>query len=152
MTIAQHLRARPAATSNAPGASRARASVRSRATSTAATTSAASQPIDSLSGVTSASDADKYYGTYLGRFEGKVHGVTGQVFAVDESTLFVKHFTYDGAGPDAYFWAGTVGEQPDTSGFIVPDEKGRLVGHQGHLECKSALRLSFSPEIAFKSR
>ena len=69
-------------------------------------------------------DADKYYGTYLGQFDGKIHDVFGQLFAVDESTLFIKDFRYDGAGPDAYFWTGLQGNKPDTGGFIIPDEKG----------------------------
>lgn len=28
----------------------------------------------------------------------------GMVYAVDESTLFIKGFVYDGVAPDAFFW------------------------------------------------
>ena len=45
------------------------------------------------------------------------------MYAVDESTVFVLGFSYDGTGPDAYFWAGS-STRPDTTGFIIPDEKG----------------------------
>lgn len=49
--------------------------------------------------------------------------MAGDVFSVDENTIFIKGFSYDGSAPDAYFWAGTT-TNPDVTGFIVPDEKG----------------------------
>ena len=52
-----------------------------------------------------------------------MHDVSGDAYAVDESTIFIKGFNYDGQGPDAYFWAGS-SSKPDISGFIIPDEKG----------------------------
>ena len=64
-----------------------------------------------------------YYGTLLGRLNTHHHDASGDVYAVDESTIFIKGFTYDGTGPDAYFWAGST-NRPDPSGFIIPDEKG----------------------------
>lgn len=45
---------------------------------------------------------------------------------MDEQTLFIRAFNYDGLAPDAYFWSST-GPQPrpaQDDGFIVPDEKG----------------------------
>lgn len=66
---------------------------------------------------------DTYYGTLIGKLESHHHDASGEVYAVDESTLFIRHFTYDGTGPDAYFWAGN-SPRPDPSGFIIPDEKG----------------------------
>lgn len=51
------------------------------------------------------------------------HGVSGDVYAVDDTTIFIKSFNYDGTGPDAYFWSGT-SDKPDENGFIIPDEKG----------------------------
>ncbi|XP_028157602.1 protein Skeletor, isoforms B/C isoform X2 [Ostrinia furnacalis] len=47
------------------------------------------------------------------------HGIRGQVFAVDEHTVFVKGFAYDGTGPDAYFWVGDT-PQPSPEGTLVP--------------------------------
>lgn len=54
-----------------------------------------------------------------GDFQNYVHGIAGEVFVKDEKTLVIKGFTYDGAGPDAFFWAGT-SEAPSTVGTILP--------------------------------
>lgn len=43
----------------------------------------------------------------------------GSVYAVDESTLFIKNFAYDGTGPDAFFWVGKT-PRPSPEGFIIP--------------------------------
>lgn len=64
-----------------------------------------------------------YYGTLIGKLETHHHDASGEVYAIDESSVFVRGFTYDGTGPDAYFWAGST-SRPDASGFIIPDEKG----------------------------
>jgi hypothetical protein len=52
-----------------------------------------------------------------------MHDVSGEVYAVDESTIFIKNFNYDGQGPHTFFWAGN-SAKPDENGFIIPDEKG----------------------------
>jgi len=54
-----------------------------------------------------------------GDFQNYAHGIGGQVFLKDEKTLVIKGFTYDGAGPDAFFWAGT-SERPTSVGTILP--------------------------------
>lgn len=41
------------------------------------------------------------------------------VYAVDESTLFIKSFAYDGTGPDAFFWVGKTA-RPSPEGYIIP--------------------------------
>lgn len=69
------------------------------------------------------SQRSPYYGTYIGKLDTTLHNVAGDVFSVDENTIFIKGFSYDGTAPDAYFWAGTT-TNPDVTGFIVPDEKG----------------------------
>ena len=33
--------------------------------------------------------------------------VSGEVFAVDDSTILLKDFVYDGNGKDTFFWAGS---------------------------------------------
>ena len=58
-------------------------------------------------------------GTKVGDFVNYAHGIGGTVYAVDEKTLLVKGFTYDGAGPDAFFWVGTQGS-PSSVGTILP--------------------------------
>ena len=40
-------------------------------------------------GVTRAND---YYGTFIGDFKPRFHGVAGEVYAVDSRTIFVKGF------------------------------------------------------------
>lgn len=53
----------------------------------------------------------------------------GDVYAVDESTIYIKGFTYDGTGPDAFFWVGKT-PRPSPEGYIIPypeDYIGRFV-------------------------
>ena len=38
-------------------------------------------------------------GVMVGKFENYSHDISGTVYAIDEKTLVVKGFTYDGAGP-----------------------------------------------------
>ena len=38
--------------------------------------------------------ANDYYGTFVGEFKNRFHGVKGEVFAVDSRTLFIKGFRY----------------------------------------------------------
>lgn len=40
-----------------------------------------------------------YYGTKIGSLKRLHHGVSGDVFAVDSRTLFIKKFNYDGEAP-----------------------------------------------------
>lgn len=43
--------------------------------------------------------SNQYYGTYIGRLSELHHGVSGEVYAVDSRTLFLKNFKYDGDAP-----------------------------------------------------
>jgi len=54
-----------------------------------------------------------------GDFQNYAHGINGEVFLKDEKTIVIKGFTYDGAGPDAFFWAGT-SQAPSSVGTILP--------------------------------
>nr|XP_024216271.1 protein Skeletor, isoforms B/C [Halyomorpha halys] len=68
-----------------------------------------------------------YYGRLIGTLQEYAHGIKGTAYAVDESTIFVKGFSYDGTGPDAFFWVGNTA-RPSPEGYIVPypeDFKGR---------------------------
>ncbi|XP_061394704.1 protein Skeletor, isoforms B/C [Musca vetustissima] len=62
---------------------------------------------------------EPYYGRFIGNFTNFAHGINGAVYAVDESTLFVKSFGYDGTGPDAFFWVGKT-PRPSPEGYIIP--------------------------------
>lgn len=46
--------------------------------------------------------AAAYYGKLIGKLSQLHHGVSGEVYAVDARTLFIKDFTYDGEGPGWY--------------------------------------------------
>ena len=35
---------------------------------------------------------DDYYGTFVGEFKNRFHGISGEVYAVDSRTLFIKDF------------------------------------------------------------
>ncbi|XP_075210705.1 protein Skeletor, isoforms B/C [Lycorma delicatula] len=63
--------------------------------------------------------ATPYYGRLIGTLQEYAHGIRGTVYAVDETTLFVKGFSYDGTGPDAFFWVGN-SARPSPEGYIVP--------------------------------
>ncbi|XP_059469752.1 protein Skeletor, isoforms B/C isoform X2 [Neocloeon triangulifer] len=64
-----------------------------------------------------------YYGKPLGALSEHHHAVKGFVYAVDSRTLHIRHFSYDGLGPGAYFYAGN-SKSPSGSGFRLRDERG----------------------------
>lgn len=65
-----------------------------------------------------------YHGKHLGKFNSYHHQVTGDVYAVDETTFLLTGFSYDGNGADTFFWSGG-SNRPGPQGFIVPDEFGK---------------------------
>ncbi|KAI4491509.1 PREDICTED: protein Skeletor, isoforms B/C [Polistes canadensis] len=67
---------------------------------------------------------EEYRGKYLGRLNAYHHQVSGELYAVDEYTLLLTSFSYDGNGADTFFWAGA-SNRPGPQGFIVPDEWGK---------------------------
>jgi len=61
----------------------------------------------------------------IGSFVNIWHGIAGEVFALDDETILIEDFTYDGQGPDAFFLAGTTGT-PSKNGQVVlpfPDKE-----------------------------
>jgi len=42
---------------------------------------------------------------YLGTFKNPSHDVEGDIFMLDQSTLYIQGFSFDGQAPDAYFWS-----------------------------------------------
>ena len=59
-------------------------------------------------------------GTHIGQLRGSEHSISGSLYALDESILLLKRFEYDGEAEDAFFWVGTSGEKPSTTGTILP--------------------------------
>lgn len=66
-------------------------------------------------------DDGPYRGKFLGKLNSYHHQVAGDVYAVDDYTLLLTSFNYDGNGADTFFWAGAA-NRPGPQGFIVPDE------------------------------
>ena len=67
------------------------------------------------------SRAQKYSGKLVGVFSSHHHQVNGRLYVVDDKTLLLKDFTYDGQGRDAFFMGGG-DASPNPSGFIIPNE------------------------------
>ncbi|KAJ9588686.1 hypothetical protein L9F63_018018, partial [Diploptera punctata] len=67
--------------------------------------------------------ATPYYGKLIGSLQEYAHKIKGTAYAVDESTIFIKGFNYDGTGPDAFFWVGNTA-RPSPEGHIIPYPEG----------------------------
>lgn len=83
---------------------------------------------------------ESYIGLPLGKLNTYAHQVSGQVYAVDEFTLLIRNFFYDGLGSDTFFWAGST-VRPSNIGFIVPDEEGRTNKLQRYVNVDVTLKL-----------
>jgi len=75
-------------------------------------------------GAAVAQTPEPYMGTYIGKMSTLWHDVTGDVYAIDNITLYIRGFSYDGEAPDAFFFAGNRTPEPTNRGFIIPNEKG----------------------------
>ena len=42
---------------------------------------------------------------YLGTFKNPSHDVKGDIFMLDQNTLYIQGFSFDGQAPDPYFWS-----------------------------------------------
>jgi len=56
----------------------------------------------------------------LGAFKNNFHDIAGNIYSKGENQLVIEGFTYDGQGPDAFFWVGTKGKEPSSDGHILP--------------------------------
>ena len=45
---------------------------------------------------------------YLGKFKNPRNLVEGDIFMLDERTLYIQGFSFDGQAPDVYFWSDGV--------------------------------------------
>lgn len=93
-----------------------------------------------LLGLGSCDDDDTHEGLYIGKLNTYAHQVSGQVYAIDEYTILIRNFFYDGLGQDAFFWAGS-SVRPSNVGFIVPDEEGKTNKLQPYTDRDIYLRL-----------
>ncbi|EYB96617.1 hypothetical protein Y032_0148g2633 [Ancylostoma ceylanicum] len=63
---------------------------------------------------------DPDYGTFIGELPNLADGdVRGKVYVVNDTTLQIVNFTYNGNAPDLYFWMDRK-ESPTTDGTKVP--------------------------------
>lgn len=72
--------------------------------------------------------------------------MAGTVYAVDEYTLLVSDFSYDGNGADTFFWAGPT-NRPGPQGFLVPDEHQRTNILERYFNKEFTLRLPDNKKI-----
>ena len=57
----------------------------------------------------------------LGEFEHPLHGVSGKVYLTPkQDKLLIEDFSYDGRGPDAFFWVGAEGSPGARSSVVLP--------------------------------
>lgn len=53
------------------------------------------------------------------QFSELAHGVSGQATLIDDCTILISQFNYDGGGPLVYFYAGTNGDYSASSAFAI---------------------------------
>jgi len=59
--------------------------------------------------------------SYIGNLTTLQHGVSGDIHSTDdEMVLEIKNFKYDGKGPDAFFYVGKKGTEPNSDGIRLP--------------------------------
>ena len=64
----------------------------------------------------------------LGAFKNNFHDIAGDIYSKGDNQLVIEGFTYDGQGPDAFFWVGTKGKEPSSDGIILPHPfEGKIV-------------------------
>ena len=63
---------------------------------------------------------DSDNGVYIGELSTLQYEVSGMVYAVDEETIHIEDFHYNGKGPDAFFYIGRKSSSPDHTGEIIP--------------------------------
>ena len=84
--------------------------------------------------------AADYQGPLLGKLNSYAHQVNGDVYVIDEYSLLIKNFFYDGLSQDAFFWAGS-SIRPSNKGFIIPSEDGRTNRLQRYTNRDITIRL-----------
>lgn len=59
---------------------------------------------------------------YSGTFKTFAHGVSGKVTVIDDCTLKVSQFSYDGGGPDVYFYGAINHEYKSDTAFTISQQ------------------------------
>ena len=61
-----------------------------------------------MTDVAPAAPAPKGTPKYLGKFKNAKNDVDGDIFLLDESTIYIQGFSFDGQAPDVYFFSDGV--------------------------------------------
>ena len=71
----------------------------------------------------------------LGAFKNNFHDIAGNIYSKGDNQLVIEGFTYDGQGPDAFFWVGTKSKEPSSDGIILPHPLGGMMFIYGNTGC-----------------
>ena len=69
----------------------------------------------------------QYYGSYIGSISNQEKGISGQFYCIDESTVYLRNFTYTGTGSvNIFVYAGTLGSDGGytKTGYPLRNVKG----------------------------
>ena len=82
--------------------------------------------------IATTSPTRSYAKRLLGEFKATVHGVGGRVYLTPkQNQLLIEDFSYDGRGPDAFFWVGTEGVPGSKSSVVLPHPfRGKFYDHR----------------------
>ena len=47
---------------------------------------------------------DPHYGSFIGTLSNKEQGISGQLYSIDKSTVYLRNFTFTGIGSGKYFF------------------------------------------------
>ena len=69
----------------------------------------------------------QYYGSYIGSISNQDKGISGQFYCIDQSTVYLRNFTYTGTGSvNIFVYAGTLGSDGGytKTGYPLRNVKG----------------------------
>ena len=58
--------------------------------------------------------------SFIGALRPYDYEVSGNIYKCGDNQIIFENFTYNGLGPEAYFWAGTEGSEPSSDGILLP--------------------------------
>ena len=78
-------------------------------------------------GAVSKEGSGQYYGSYIGSISNQDKGISGQFYCIDQSTVYLRNFTYTGTGSvNIFVYAGTLGSDGGytKTGYPLRNVKG----------------------------
>merc|ERR1712037_920978 len=83
----------------------------------------------------------------IGSFVNIWHDIGGEVFALDDETILIEDFTYDGQGPDAFFLAGTSGWRSGAETSLSTLATSTSTSEPSMLTSSTTSRSTFEPSL-----